>query len=68
MMNLLMLGFFRRAAVPCAASDRYNRQPIVVHAQTPFTVAGIGCVFARSLSILGASSGSATSWSLKPPE
>jgi hypothetical protein len=42
MMKLLMLGFCRRAAVSCAASDRYNRQPIVVLAQTLFTVAGIG--------------------------
>jgi hypothetical protein len=42
MMNLLMLGFCRRAAVSCTTSDRYNRQPIVVLAQTLFTVAGIG--------------------------
>jgi hypothetical protein len=42
MMNLLMLGFCRCAAVPYAASDRYNRQPIVVLAQTLFTVAGVG--------------------------
>jgi DHA1 family bicyclomycin/chloramphenicol resistance-like MFS transporter len=52
MMSLFMLGFAFAPLLYGPASDRYGRKPIVVFACTLFIIAGIGCAFARSLSVL----------------
>jgi hypothetical protein len=52
MMSLFMLGFAVAPLFYGPASDRYGRKPVVVFACTLFIIAGIGCVFGRSLPTL----------------